>query len=198
MSTDGALTLTRLQRMTLDIPVEGVTPLIPHKWSEKARRMMLDKQQGKPNAKKPPKDPQAEAEAATYRLEDGTPGMPSVAFKAAIADAARWFDGITMEMLKRAIFVHGEGREQLVAINGEMEVFESQPRNSTGVADLRYRHMIFPWKAILTVDYIASAIQPEAVVALVDAAGEGGVGDWRPSSPKSKSGTYGKWRVVAE
>lgn len=192
------LQLKRLERSIIDVPIEGVTPLIPHKWSEKARKMMLDKQQGKVAAAKAPKDPEADAEAATYRLADGTAGIPSVAFKAAIADAARWFDGVTMEMLKRAVFVYGEGDEQLVAIDGTETLFEAQPRNSTGVADIRFRYKIFPWNALLRVEYISSAIQPEAVLALVDAAGQGGVGDWRPSSPKSRSGTFGKWQVVAE
>lgn len=194
-----AIVLRRLERHTMNVPIIGQTPLIPHKWSEKARRMMLDKQQGKAVSKKAPKDPEAEAHAATYWMEDGkTPGMPATAFKAAIADAARHFEGITQVLLKQSVFVIGEGADQLVPIHAERSLFESMPRNANGVADLRYRYQLWPWEATLPIEFVSSAVTPEALIALVDAAGLGGVGDWRPSSPKSKSGTYGRWTVTGE
>lgn len=189
------LTLQRLKRNRLLIRIDGQTPLIPHKWSEKARRMMLDKQQGKAVANKAPKNPEQEAHDATYWLEDGQPGMPATAFKAAIADAARHFDGLAIVTVKQSVFVVGEGADQLVRINGDISMREDMPRNSTGVADLRYRNQIYPWTADLELEYVESALTPDALVALVDAAGLGGVGDWRPSAPKSKSGTYGRWQV---
>lgn len=192
------LSLNRLQRNTAIIPIHGQTPLIPHKWSEKAKRMMLDKQQGKAVAKKAPKNPEQEAHEATYWLADGRPGMPATAFKAAIADAARHFDGLTMVMVKQSIFVVGEGADQLVPIEGELTMREDMPRNATGVADLRYRNQIFPWSAELEIEYVASSLTTGALLALVDAAGLGGVGDWRPSAPKSKSGTFGRWLVTGE
>jgi hypothetical protein len=192
------LVLRRLQRNVAVIPIIGQTPLIPHKWSEKAKRLMLDKQQGKPVEKKEPKSPADEAFNATYWLQDGRPGMPATAFKAAIADAARHFDGIAIVTVKQSIFVEGEGPDQLVGIDGEIAMREDTPRNATGVADLRYRNQVWPWKADLRIEYVASALRPEALLALVDAAGLGGVGDWRPSSPKSKSGTFGRWNVTGE
>lgn len=192
------LVLTRLKVNTAIIPIQGKTPLIPHKWSEKARRMMLDKQQGKAVAKKEPKSPEKEAHDATYWLADGRPGMPATAFKSAIADAARHFDGLAIVTVKQSIFVNGEGVDQLVAIDGEITMREDMPRNATGVADLRYRNQLFPWSAELEIEYIASQLTVDAVLALVDAAGNGGVGDWRPSAPKSKSGTFGRWHVTGE
>lgn len=196
--TGTPITLHRLRRDTVVIPIEGQTPLIPHKWSEKAKRLMLDKQQGKAVEKKPPKNPKEEANAATYWLAKGKPGMPATAFKAAIADAARHFDGLAIVTVKQAVFVRGEGVDQLVPIVGEMSMREDMPRNATGVVDLRYRNQFFPWSAELEIEYVASALTPEALLALVDAAGLGGVGDWRPSAPKSKSGTYGRWQVTGE
>lgn len=195
---DSSLVLHRLQRNRAIVPIQGQTPLIPHKWSEKAKRMMLDKQQGKPVAKKAPKSPEDEAYAATYWCDDGRPGMPATAFKSAIADAARHFEGVAIVTVKQAIFVLGDGPDQLVPIDGQVEMREDMPRNATGVADLRYRNQIFPWSAELEIEYVATTLTPEALLALVDAAGLGGVGDWRPSSPKSKSGTYGRWTVLGE
>ncbi len=192
------LVLHRLRRNIAVIPIEGQSPLIPHRWSDKARRMMLDKQMGKATAKKAPKAPEEDAREATYWLEDGRPGMPATAFKAAIADAARHFDGLAIVTVKQSVFVLGEGTEQLVAIEGPISMREDMPRNATGVADLRYRNQVFPWSAELRVEYVASTLTADALLALVDAAGLGGVGDWRPSSPKSKSGTFGRWRVKGE
>lgn len=194
-----AITLTRLKVNTAIVPIQGKTPLIPHKWSEKAKRLMLDKQQGKAVAKKAPKSPEQEAHAATYWMPDGkTPGMPATAFKSAIADAARHFDGVAIVTVKQSIFVTGEGVDQLVPIIGDITMREDMPRNATGVADLRYRNQIYPWSAELEIEYLASALTVDAILALVDAAGNGGVGDWRPSAPKSKSGTFGRWQVTGE
>lgn len=194
--TDQAIDLKPLNRVRMDVDIVGVTPLIPHKWSEKAKRMMLAKQQGEATPKKAPKVPEDEAYAATYWLQDGRPGMPAVAFKAAIADAARYFEGVTMVQLKQAVFVHGEGADQLVPITGEISMREDTPRNASGVADLRYRNQIWPWSATLSVEFIESVITKSSVVALIDAGGNGGVGDWRPSAPKSKTGTFGRFQVA--
>jgi hypothetical protein len=184
---------------TYEIPVIGVTPLIPHKWGAKALRMMRESQSGpKAKAKREPKVPEQEAEDATYRLKDGRPGMPATAFKAAIADAARFFDGITIVQAKQAFFVEGEGPDQLVAIDGESYIREDTPRNATGVADLRYRRCFDQWQTTLRVTFVTSAIDLSSVLSLVNAAGLGGVGDWRPSSPKSKSGTFGRFAVDLE
>lgn len=193
------ITLQPLAVVTYEIPIIGITPLIPHKWGAKALRMMRESQSGpKVKAKREPKVAEQEAEDATYRLADGRPGMPATAFKAAIADAARFFDGITIVQAKQTFFVEGEGAEQLVAIEGDSYIREDTPRNATGVADLRYRRCFTDWSTSLRVTFVTSAIDLSSVLSLVNAAGLGGVGDWRPSSPKSKSGTFGRFAVDTE
>lgn len=189
--------LRRIERAVMRVPIEGITPVIPHKWSEKARRMMLDKQQGVAQEKRAPKDPAQEAHDATYWLPDGRIGIPVGAFKGAIADAARYFDKtVTITLLKRIIEIIGDGPDVLVPITGTITMREDMPRNSGGTADLRYRNMISDWSAELVVQYPPSQIQPASLIAIIDAAGIGGVGDWRPSSPKSVTGTYGKFQVA--
>lgn len=188
--------LIPIRRETLEIPIVGVSPLIPHRWSEKARGMMRDKQTGsKARAIREAKDPTEEAEASLYRLADGRPGMPATAFKAATIGAARLYEGVTMASLKAALFVTGEGDDQLVPIEGDMTMREDTPRNSGGTADLRYRYAFYPWRAVLSVTFIPSLIDLDSVVNLVDAGGNGGVGDWRPSAPKSLTGTFGRYEV---
>lgn len=194
---DNTLVLKRIERRTVEVPIAGVSPLIPHKWSEKALRMMREAQSGnKARAKKDPKIPKEEAEASLYRLTDGSPGMPATAFKASMVSAARMFEGVTMASLKSAIFVEGEGDDQLVRIFGDMTLREDTPRNANGVADLRYRYAFFPWSASLTVTFLPTFLDDASVFALVDAAGNGGVGDWRPSAPRSQTGTFGRFAVA--
>ena len=189
--------LERVQRQILEVPIVGITPVIPHKWSEKALRMMREKQSGsKARTKHDPKNPQEEAEGSLYRLPDGRPGMPATAFKAAMIGAVRLFSGITMVSLKAAVFVKGDGPDQLVPIEGDMAIREDTPRNATGVADLRYRYAFWPWSTTLEVEYLTALIDADSIVALVDAAGNGGVGDWRPSAPKSATGTFGRFTVA--
>jgi hypothetical protein len=187
-----------VQREVIDVEIIGVSPLIPHKWSEKSLRMMRESQSGsKARKKHDPKVPVDEAEGALYRLADGRPAMPATAFKAAMVGAARLFQGVTMTALKAAVFVHGEGSDQLVPIEGEMTLREDTPRNATGVADLRYRYAFWPWQTTLQIEYLTAMVDKDSVVALVDAAGNGGVGDWRPSAPKSLTGTFGRFRVAS-
>lgn len=192
--------LKRLARVQYTIPIRGTAPLIVNRWSEKAKAMMLTSQQSKAKPKRPPKDPYVDFEASRYRMPDGRDGFPAPAFKAAIVWSARLFDkALTQVVMKQAIIVGGEGPDQLVPIVfGEVTMREDTPRNSGGTADLRYRAQFWPWSAVLTVICVEGQFDNDSVVALVDAAGIGGVGEWRPTSPKSATGTYGTFEVVEE
>lgn len=192
-----ALELRRLERVIFEVPIRGTSPLIVNRWSEKAKRMMLEAQQTKARPKKEPKDPVANFEASRYRFEDERDGFPATGFKAAIVHAARLFDGITQVSLKQTVIVLGEGPEQLVPLDyGEIKMREDTPRNASGVADLRYRAQYWPWSCVLKVRTIGGQFDHGSILALVDAAGIGGVGEWRPTSPKSATGTYGTFEVV--
>lgn len=192
--------LKRLTKVRISIPIVGLMPLIPHKWSEKAKRMMPGHPE-KDNVKedKGTHNPVEEAEACLYRLPDRRIGMPAVAFKAAIVGACRLFEKPDMVTCKILVFVEGEGPEQLVPIQfeGDPVLREDLPKTG-GISSapyLNYRYMLVGWKARLIIHFIPTSISASSIVSLVDAAGFGGVGDWRPSAPKSFTGTYGTWRV---
>jgi hypothetical protein len=195
-----ALSIPRLDRRTILVPIKGTAPLIVHRFAEKARRQMLDKMQGR-KAVKEVKDPAAEFEAAKYLLDDGRPGFPSVAFKAAMVSAARFFDkSVTMVTLRQTVFLDGlystSSRQKLVAIQADDAVMREDVV-TVGVAghDLRYRPEYANWRAVLPIHYVASSLNRESVLALVDAAGTGvGVGEWRPE----KNGDFGTFEVDSE
>lgn len=191
----GTITLNRLEDAVIAVPIVGLTPVIPHRWSEKAKRMMPGHPDGDSVKKtKDKRNPVEEAEACLYKL-DGSLALPATGFKAAVVGACRFFDKPSMVEAKQLLFIEGEGPEQLVRITGEKELREDTPRNANGNADLRYRYYVNSWSAVLRVRYTPARITRESVVALIDAAGRGGVGDWRPSAPKSMTGTYGTFRV---
>lgn len=202
-STDaGVIEVTRLKRNRVQITLRGITPLIPHAWSEKAKRQMP----GHPDApkekvKKGPHKPKEEAEACLYKMSRGRLGMPAVAFKAAMVAACRFFKVPSMTEAKIILFVEGEGAEQLVEIKHKKKILrEDLPRNKAsggkvGSPDLRYRYALDGWSAVIVVRYIATRITRESIVALADAAGNAGIGDWRPSSPESFTGTFGQFEV---
>lgn len=190
-----SIQLQRIERATIIVPIVGTAPLIVHRFDEKAKEMMLQAQQTKTRAKKEPKNPVECYERSMYRLPDGGHGFPAVGFKAAMVDAARLFDGVKMTELRAALHVKGEGAEQLVRLRSATEprMREDTVRVGMGTADLRYRAEYTDWEAELMVHYIPSMISTASVIAIVDAAGMGGVGEWRPS--KAKTGIYGTFEV---
>jgi len=207
-ASGGPVQLQRLEEQVAEIHIAGITPLIIHKWSEKALNQMRIAQSGAIKPPREPKNAEENAHAATYWVdaEETIPGIPSVSFKAAMVGACRFFDGLPMTTAKLLFFVDGvvseakgdaPARDLLVPIiSGPGEMREDTPRNDNGNPDLRYRNQFFPWKAKLNVRFMPAKISPESVIALADAAGRGGVGEWRPSAPKSATGTYGQFRVI--
>lgn len=188
--------IPRISLSRVEVEIEGVTPLITHAWSAKSKKMMLDAQQQATTTKKAPKNPEQDFQDSRYRLPNGRDGLPATAFKSAIVTAARHFEKITLVALKSAVFVTGEGPEQLVPIVGDAVMREDTVRIASGTADLRYRPVYWPWSATLVIEYVPTVLTATSVVALVDAGGLSGVGEWRPSAPKSFTGSFGRFRVV--
>ena len=188
----GPINLKRIALQTLRIPIIGISELIVHQWSEKAKRQMLEKQMAPGiKSKREAKYPIADYEATKYKMPDGSDGFPSVAFKQAMVDALRFYEGVTMVMGKMAFFVEGD----LVKIEGEPRMREDMVRLETGVADIRHRAGYPNWSAMLTITYNPELLTAESVLALVDAAGRMvGIGEWRPSS-KKRTGPYGRFQV---
>ena len=192
--------LERLQKAAVEIPIIGLTPVIPHKWSEKMIRMLPGHPDGdKAKKVKGPHKPEEEAEECLYKFDDGRLGIKAVAFKAAIIGATRLFANLTLVETKTLVFVEGEFNkdgEELIEIKYKKKILnEGLPRLPNGSPDLRYRYFLYDWSAVLRVRYIPIRIERDSIVTLVDAAGLGGVGDWRPSAPKSLTGSFGTFQV---
>ena len=194
---NGEIVIPKPQIGILTIGITGTSPLIMHAWSEKARKMILDKQMGLPVPKKQPKNPEEDFNGARYVSGEGWDGIPATAFKAAMVGACRMVDSLNMTQAKRMFFVEADDPATgLVRIYGEPEMREDMVRLETGVADIRFRPQYWPWRCNVTVRFLSSIIRTEQVINLISLAGlTEGVGEWRPSAPKSATGTYGLWEV---
>lgn len=196
----GTLTIQRIPYQTIMVPIVGTAPLIMSKFSEKAKRQMLDAQQGRKSPKQA-RDPQKEYENSLYwgKGDDGQKiyGFPATGFKQATVSAARFYGkDVKMTELRQFMFFYGkffeEEGQQLVVVNGTPHMREDTVRlaGPGRTADLRYRGEFPEWNAMLKIRYISSQLTQDSVLSLIDAGGMGvGVGEWRPEH-KGEFGTY--------
>jgi len=192
-----------LKRMTLTL--RGVSPLIMHKWSAKAKTEMRDKQMQAAKQKKGAKVPVDDFIESMYWLEGepiktpmnqdlpdilaaGRYGFPTIAFKASAVDACTQISGIAKTEARGAFHIYGE----LVEIVGKPVMREDMVRIGMGTADLRYRGEFRDWSATITITYNANMLSPAQIANLFQVAGFAvGVGEWRPS----KDGSNGRFEV---
>lgn len=204
---DATVTIPAINIQYATIRVVGDSPLIVHKWSEKAKKEILDKQMKKAKTKgHDAKDPVRDFIESLYWI-DGEPedkseegfakaiesgarfGFPSVAFKAS-AVSAGYRSGVTRDKVSMNAAFHIDG--ELVEIKGVPEMREDMVRIGMGTADIRYRGMFAEWSATFQVKYNASAISLEQLVNLINLGGFAcGLGEWRPE----KGGQFGMFHV---
>jgi hypothetical protein len=123
-----------------------------------------------------------------------------MAFKSAtVKGGARAFGkSVKMTELRQSLLFlpdgFGEDGLQLtrLVVADEPRVREDLVRVGMGTADLRYRAEYRQWGAVLRVEFMPNVIDLDSVVALIDAGGANGVGEWRPE----RSGSFGTYRVA--
>jgi hypothetical protein len=195
----GTINLQRIKRETAIIEIEGTAPLIVKAWSQKAREMMLAGQQGR-KAPKENKDPQKDFEESMYKFDDGSHGFPTLGIKSAtVKGGARAF-GKTVKMteLRQSLLFHPDGlctdgATLLTKLEGSAPHMREDMVRLGGVkADIRYRAQYDEWSATLRIEFLPNVISLDSIVALVDAGGMNGLGEWRPE----KSGYFGTFQVV--
>jgi hypothetical protein len=191
--------LIELDLRTIQVKLEGTSPLMVHAWSEKAKKMMLDKQMGKASKGKEKKDPLADYEAAFYRLSDGAPGFPLLAFKSAAVTAVTSLGKDFTKVAARQAFHFLPDRKggDLVEVHFPKEspprMREDMVRVGMGTADIRYRPEFVRWGVVIALQFNARAISQEQVINLLNLGGFAvGVGEHRPEC----DGDKGRYQVV--
>jgi hypothetical protein len=190
-----------LRAMLLNLT--GTTPLITHRFSEKARRQIRETQaktaQKGAKSVRGPAEIAAEIMACHYPVEgregiapeNGRYGFPSSGFKSASFSAAVHGTGLFKSRVKCLYFVTGE----LVPIYAtSIDVREDAVRLENGVVQLRYRpYYAEGWTAQVGVRYMPDAISPDQIVNLFDIAGSAvGIGENRAGKTGN---TYGSWSI---
>lgn len=189
------------------ITIKGDSPLIMHKWSEKSKKMMLDKQMKVATTKgHDAKNPFADFVDTIYFLGDApkidTPedfrsaiqsgvrfGFPAVGVKAS-AVSAGFRAGVTKNMVTMNGAFHID--DEYVEIIGSPVMREDMVRVGMGVADIRYRAEFPEWSATFTVRYNAGVLSLAQLCNLFNLGGFAvGIGEWRPE----KGGNYGRYHV---
>lgn len=189
------VSISKIDATKMTVPIIGTAPLIMHKFSEKAKRAMLDAQQGRKTPKQA-RDPEADYQASFYRTKEGY-GFPAVAFKACTISAARFYGkDVSMVQLKQFVFFPGivseNDQQALIEIHGEPRMREDVVRLGISGTDLRYRAEFPEWSATLEVVFVSSALTQESALSLIEAGGMAvGVGEWRPQ----KSGDFGTFMI---
>lgn len=188
---------------TISLRINGVSSLMMHKFSEKMRRQIEEKQTATSTVtkKREPKDYEAEFQAARYLSEEGWDGVPAGAIRASMIAACRTISGLPMTKAKGAFFVISQGRDKtdgtaLIRIHGKA-IHDTRPvRLESGVADLRNRPRYDEWHCDFKIQFDADMLSAQDVANLLARAGaQVGIGELRPQGPNSYGGDLGMWEV---
>lgn len=181
------------QRLLLTLQNREGSPMVQHKWSEKAKEMMRRKKSGKKTKAREACDPQQEGHDATYLTEKGEFGIDAMAIKSSIIGAAHKDLGIEKTLVKKALFIHCKDKHRCLPMRcAEPTIREDHVRLTGNTADLRYRPEFSEWEIDIIIDYDADLLKADDIVNLINRAGFGvGIGEWRPE----KGGDWGRYQV---
>lgn len=204
-----------LEIKTVNIRIVGDAPLIVHAWSEKAKRMILEKQMKKTKTKaKEERDPFDDFINSMYWLEgkpeESTPdafeeavrngakwGFPVGAIKQAANSAAYRMGWVKNQMELRGSYFLKTYYGEMAEIKGCIPVMrEDMVRVGMGSADIRYRGEFKDWYMDFELQYNASgSMTLEQIINCINAGGFAcGIGEWRPE----KDGSFGTYHVEAK
>lgn len=210
-----------VEKVTAEITIVGESPLIVHAWSEKAKKEILDAQQGKKKGKKSDRRNPVEDFIRSLYWLDGMPeipdgadeeecerifldavskgarfGFPAVAIKKAAVSAA-YRQGYTKDKVSAngTFWLNGVDDPEFVVIESDEPpvMREDMVKIGMGTADLRYRAEFKNWKARCRISYIKDGIlSAENIINMINLGGFCcGLGEWR----SEKGGISGAFTV---
>lgn len=218
------ITIKPVEKVTAEITIVGESPLIVHAWSEKAKKEILDAQQGKKKGKKNDRRNPVEDFIRSLYWLDGMPeipdgateeecerifldavnngarfGFPAVAIKKAAVSAA-YRQGYTKDKVSAngTFWLNGIDDPEFVVIESDEPpvMREDMVKIGMGTADLRYRAEFKNWKARCRISYIKDGIlSAENIINMINLGGFCcGLGEWR----SEKGGISGAFTVQIE
>ena len=179
--------------------IVGTSPMIQHRFSQKAWRELLLpslKENRASLEQKLKHDPMAEYRGAFYRNRDhDSPALfhiPNGSFHGALGSAALDLPGAKRAQIERLTRISDVNIE----LFGIPQIFCAMVRNSDigRTPDVRTRPIFPRWACKVTVRYVRNIVTQRTIANLMGAAGVIiGIGDWRGE----RGGPYGAFRLVS-
>lgn len=195
-----ALAARRATRVQLPMRLTCATPMLNHRWTQKAVTQMLGKMVGM-EIPREPKDLTKEFNESWYRNTKGEPAVPCRVIKAAIIEGAISTGKVVSKAeLRRELRVRGytsplrflDDKGKQVDVKTLLEMDVRIAANQGGSPDIRSRALV-PQNAYFDVVLeFPKTLSPDKVIAALSAAGDTiGLCDWRPE----RGGEYGTFTV---
>lgn len=185
--------------------VEGIAPLVIHRFSAKTKAQMKDKMEtGKAASSKRNREAKATDDLfqeARYRSAEGWDGFNASSIRAAMISACRLV-GFKMTLAKLSVFVEADGVDAtepqipLIRIEGTATKQEDMARVETGQPYVTVRAAYHGWKARIRIRYDADQFTLQDVTNLISRVGlQVGIGEGRPDSKNSAGMGWGLFKV---
>lgn len=179
------------------------SPLVIHKFSEKAKAEIRSKQRKDAKRAKEARDPAAECEAAKYLDTEGRECAPVTAIKKSLVSAGTAMSDLRKTGIRQAVFVaptidHAAMLVPILTLKGAPAkgiMREDAVTIGMGTRGLTYRPEYAEWQLRVTVEYNSRLISEEQLLLLAESAGWGvGICEGRPE--KSSALGWGRFTVA--
>jgi hypothetical protein len=185
--------------------IEGIAPLVIHRFSAKTKNQMKQKMEtGKAASSKKnreAKDTDDIYQESRYISTEGWDGFHAGAIRNALISACRLV-GFKMTLAKMSIFVEADGWDKeepqipLIRIYGKSQKQEDIARVETGQPYVTVRAAFHEWSAKIKIRWDGDQFTTEDVANLLSRVGlQVGIGEGRPDSKNSAGMGWGLFEV---
>lgn len=183
----------RVQQINLSVvsfKITGTSPLLMDKFPDEAKKQITEKQMGKSQTKKKPRDIEKEMQEAVHKTQEGDIGFPAIGFKAGLIESTSFIGDkfFSKKLLKGIQIINSV--DGLVPIKfKKQDILEHSIQSNT-----KYTPQFHEWNCILQIQFDENNISKQDLANLINYAGfYYGVGIW---SPRCKSGgNYGMYKL---
>lgn len=188
MADAKSLVIAQPKTFSVCLEIHGTADLIQNNFSQKSVEQMLRKHMGISVQREAKKPRECLEDATVYNTDKRVSISPSC-FKQAMLGAATQIKTLKKTQLRTAMFVRGSS----IPITFSKMVPRMDVTRTSGMnraPDIRFRPAFQNWKARMVIEF-SDMLSVQSVVDLLNRAGSGGVGEWRPQ----RNGTFGTFRV---
>lgn len=187
-----AVGVHKLDKKRIQVPVQGVTPLLMEKMDPRVAKT-YDKKKSHKTVKEDTRSEKEKVQDKIHHTEDGNIGFPAAGFKQGMVEVAPNLD-LYKKTVRGSVRVVGN----IIPIDYEEQTVNEAIGKTAGRSQsprLILRPEFRNWKCTLEIMYDAGSISAEQIVNLLNHAGfHMGLGGWRPQC----DGSYGQYEVTVD